>query len=39
VYPTSRHLTAKVRVFLDFLAARFAELPGIGKRSMLPQRG
>lgn len=39
VYPTSRHLTAKVRVFLDFLAARFAELPGIGKRSTLASRG
>lgn len=31
VYPTSRHLTPKVRAFLDFLAARFAEQPGIGK--------
>ena len=39
VYPTSRHLTAKVRVFLDFLAARFAELPGIGKRSKIDLRG
>jgi hypothetical protein len=32
VYPTSRHLTPKVRTFLDFLAARLAEQPGIGKR-------
>ncbi len=32
VYPTSRHVTPKVRTFLDFLAARLAEQPGIGKR-------
>lgn len=27
VYPTRRHLSAKVRVFVDFLAARFAASP------------
>lgn len=33
VYPATRHLTPKVRAFLDFLAARLLEQPGIGKRS------
>jgi len=28
VYPSRKHLSAKVRVFLDFLVARFAATPG-----------
>jgi len=28
VYPSRRHLSAKVRSFIDFIAARFAEAPG-----------
>ncbi len=28
VYPQSRHLSAKVRAFVDFLAERFATVPG-----------
>jgi hypothetical protein len=27
VYPPERHLTAKVRVFIDFLASRFGPEP------------
>ena len=27
VYPSRRHLSAKVRVFVDFLVARFADNP------------
>lgn len=30
VYPSNRHVTAKLRTFLDFMAGRFAGVPGIG---------
>ena len=32
VYPSRRHLSAKVRAFVDFLAARFAAVPDWGAR-------
>ncbi|HSD54815.1 MAG TPA: LysR family transcriptional regulator [Burkholderiales bacterium] len=32
VYPSRRHLSAKVRAFVDFLAERFAEAPDWGER-------
>jgi LysR family transcriptional regulator for bpeEF and oprC len=37
VYPQSRHLSRRVRVFVDWLAALIAEHDGIQLRSMLPQ--
>jgi LysR family transcriptional regulator for bpeEF and oprC len=37
VYPQNRHLSNKVRVFVDWIAALFAEHDGIQLRSTLPQ--
>jgi len=37
VYPQSRHLSRKVRVFVDWLAALIAEHDGIQLRSTLPR--
>ena len=37
VYPQSRHLSRRVRVFVDWLAALIAEHDGIQLRSMLPE--
>jgi DNA-binding transcriptional LysR family regulator len=34
VYPSRRHLSAKVRAFVDFLAARYARAP---EWSLAPQ--
>jgi DNA-binding transcriptional LysR family regulator len=40
VYPSRRHLSAKVRAFVDFLAARFAAAePWALARSAQPARG
>ena len=36
VYPQSRHLSRRVRVFVDWLAALIADHDGIQLRSMLP---
>ena len=38
VYPQSRHLSRKVRVFVDWLAALIADHDGIQLRSTLPHR-
>jgi LysR family transcriptional regulator, regulator for bpeEF and oprC len=37
VYPQSRHLSRRVRVFVDWLATLIADHDGIQLRSMLPQ--
>jgi LysR family transcriptional regulator, regulator for bpeEF and oprC len=37
VYPQSRHLSRRVRVFVDWLAALIGDHDGIQLRSMLPQ--
>ncbi|MGA8096546.1 MAG: LysR family transcriptional regulator [Steroidobacteraceae bacterium] len=37
VYPQSRHLSRRVRVFVDWLSALIADHDGIQLRSMLPQ--
>jgi LysR family transcriptional regulator for bpeEF and oprC len=39
VYPQSRHLSRKVRVFVDWLAALIGDHDGIQLRSTLPQSG
>lgn len=38
VYPRSRHLSRRVRVFVDWLAALIADHDGIQLRSTLPER-
>ena len=39
VYPPSRHLSRRVRVFVDWLAALVADHDGIQLRSTLPRQG
>jgi LysR family transcriptional regulator for bpeEF and oprC len=39
VYPQNRHLSAKVRVFVDWIAELFSEHDGIQLRSTLHRRG